>query len=186
MSQNVQLIGASREAIAKIGFGGEMLVISPVHQRIHEGVFFQADRVDTAVVNDGTVDLLVRIPSTLASAHMRFRMGAGGDAEVELYENPTVTAPGTANSIQNRNRVLNTSPEVTVFHTSTLAGDGTLIAQEIIPGGNFFITAGGAISSFEEWVLKPDEDYLFRVINKAGSDQPVSASLDWYEVGVGA
>jgi len=54
---------------------GALTTITSVHQQVHEGNMYQADRVDAAVVNTGTVIMLVQVPTGFGG-HMRIRVTA--------------------------------------------------------------------------------------------------------------
>lgn len=161
-------------------FSGHLVVIKSVHHWMHQGKFFQADYVDEALADDGTMELLVRLDAG-EGGHMRFRASIGGDGRLQLFEGPTVSSAGTGLTVFNRNRRSSNAADISVYHTPTTSDDGDALSDEIIPGGGIFFSAGGKQDSFEEWILMPSTDYLLRLTNISGAAQPASISADWYE-----
>lgn len=179
--QRMVLVGASGTEAEVDGAAGALVIQGMIHRMIHRGLLFEVGYVDETVADNGVVELLI---TTAASqdAHMRFIAAAGGDARVALFENPTVSAAGTSLSEINRNRNSSNTANTVVTHTPTHSADGTQLMDHLLPGGSgFFATGGGAESSFEEFILKANEQYLFRVTNIAGTAQPVGVALTFYE-----
>lgn len=185
MTKSVQIKGAGENGpIAEVDdFTGFMVNLDAVHHRVHNGEMFQVDLVDLVLADDGVLAMLVTVPEG-GSAHMRFAAQAGGDAHIELFENPTVTVVGSAAAEVNRNRRSALTADVVVTTGPTTTADGTALASLVIGGGSGGNSAGGGVDSFEEWVLKADEQYLFRVTNVAGGIKPVGIAIDWYEPGL--
>lgn len=176
-----KIIGDSGNVAEVDGAAGGLVVQGMVHRMIHLGVLYEIGYVNEAVADNGVIELLITTAAA-QPAHMRFIAAAGGDARVALFENPTVSNVGTGLSEINRNRNSSNTAVTAVTHTPTTSADGTQLMDHLLPGGSgFFATGGSAESSFEEFILKADEQYLFRVTNIAGSAQPVGASLTFYE-----
>lgn len=152
-----------------------------VHTNIHRGIMFSVGHSAEGVADDGTVELLLQVGSN-RSCHARFAVAAGGDFRVQLFEATTFSAAGTPVTPQNRNRFSPTTAETTVTHSPTVEADGTTLVNGIRPGGSGFIfTPGDTAVGFNEWVLKTDTVYLARVQNLAGTAQPLSIQIDFYE-----
>lgn len=148
------------------------------HNRIHRGQMYEYTEVDAALANAGTIELLLVLT---AGAHMRFASVAGGDARVQLYEGTTVSANGTQRTAQNRNRFSSNTPDMAIYFSPTITGDGTLISDGILPGGiGGLFSGGGSSDIFEEWILGPG-NYLLRLTNISGGAQPCSVQVDFYE-----
>lgn len=179
--QRQVLVGASGGEAEVDGVAGALVVQGMVHRMIHRGLLFETSHVDESVADNGVVEILITTAAG-QSAHMRFTAAAGGDARVALFENPTVSDAGTGISEVNRNRNSSNTADTAVTHTPTTSDDGTQLMDHLLPGGSgFFATGGGAESSFEEYILKASEQYLFRVTNISGAAQPVGVALTFYE-----
>ena len=178
----VAFIAGESGALAEVdGVAGALVIQGMVHRMIHLGTLYEIGYVNETVADNGDIELLVTT-AVGQSAHMRFIAAAGGDARIALFENPTVSNVGTGLTEINRNRLSSNTAETAVTHTPTTSADGTQLMDHLLPGGSgFFGGGGGSETSFEEFILKPNEQYLFRITNIAGTAQPVGASLTFYE-----
>lgn len=164
---------------------GVLITVPYEHHEIHEGNTFTTgyrspDGSDIA--DNGIITILIRVPAGI-EAHMLFSGAAGGDAEPQLYEGVTVTGAGTALTEFNLKRSSTKASGVTTFHTPTISG-GTLLLDSFLPGGTGGSTFGGVQTSRSEWNLKASTDYAARIINRAGTAQPLSIQIEWYEKAV--
>ena len=155
--------------------------ISVPHHEIHEGEMFissykSAEGADVA--DDGTLALLIRTSTKVC--HFVFTATGGGDTEVELLENPTVSDAGTGLSEINLNRGSSETPGATTFHTPSITG-GTLLFNTLVVGGQKNAASGGSLRPDVEWNLKTNEDYVVRATNRAGNAKPMSIIFEWYE-----
>lgn len=162
---------------------GGLIITDSVHNEVHEGMMFQAsyrspDASDVA--DNGTLDLLVRVGAD--NIHTAFEFVAGGDAEHAIYEGTTVTDSnfGTALSENNMNRGSIITTDVQVTHTPTINSIGTLLHNMFLPGGTGGQALGASIRTGTEWILAANTTYLLRLINRAGTAQPLCIVLQWY------
>jgi hypothetical protein len=113
---------------------------------------------------------------------MVFRAACGGDMEAELLEGATVTAgTGSAMTEFNKNRGSSRAATAGVRRDMTVTDAGTLIENELTPGGTGGNAIGGASVGRPEWVLNINTVYVFRITNRAGNAQPMSIAIEWYE-----
>ncbi len=150
-----------------------------VHARVHEGVLFQSDFVNESVADGQAIQLLFN-PGPLKS-HIQFQAVSGGDARVELFEDTVVSDPGPVLLRTNRNRNVPDTPIGSSHETPVVSSLGTRIAYLYIPGGNIFLTPGSQLHSFQEWVLRPDVNYLLQITNTSGTTNALAVAFDWYE-----
>lgn len=158
-----------------------LVVIDSVHHRIHEGQshITSYKTPDGAPLADDAT--LVFIMETGANeCHVDAEGACGGDMEGELYEGTTYT-DGTAQPIFNKKRSASEGATATVVRDPTITDVGTLIENRFIPGGKGPRAVGGAGNQRDEWELRPNTTYMFRITNRAGSNQPASLVLEWYE-----
>lgn len=100
--------------------------------------------------------------------HVLFNFQASNYVVIEIYENPTLDAAGTALTFRNNNRNLSTTPtSLTAYYDTTTTVDGTLIYSAIIGSDSGTGSSGdhvGGIHSREfEFILKNNEDYIIKV-----------------------
>ena len=154
-----------------------------IHSKIHAGEFFTLAVKQLSLANSATLEILISVPAT-HSMHARFLGNVSGTVSVLLSEAPTTSAAGIAATPQNRRRT-GTPPtaNVTITLGPTVTDDGTTLYDGVIPGGSI-LGSGGSSGSFEEWVLKPDTDYLVRLTNISGVTINVGQVIDFYEVAV--
>jgi len=177
----VMLVGGSSGELVEVDATANALVTqNMVHKQIHNGIAFEADYVSESVADDETIEMLISTDAS-QSVHIRFQAGVGGDARIQIFENPTVTDNGTAITPVNRNRTSANTAVTSVYHTPTTSADGTILADHLAPGGGTGKSTGAIATSFEEYILKSSEDYLFRVTNISGSNNPLSISVAFYE-----
>lgn len=178
--RQVRLFGQDDDPVEVDRVTNALISIDTVHARVHEGVLYVANRYSASLADDASITLLLR-PNG-AYVHLRAVGVCGGDAELFLSEGPTVSGNGTEVSTFNKNRVSANVATMEVFHTPTLSADGTELLTQLLAGGSGIFLSPGAQSGFEqEWVLDPDTDYVVRLTNVSGSNQPAELQLDFYE-----
>jgi hypothetical protein len=179
---NVRIIGSdANKGVAEIDEStGHLVVVDSVHHWVHEGKVFQADFVGEGIADDGSIEILLKIPAGI-DIHMSYRALAGGDARFAIFEGPTITDDGTAIIRPNRNRQSSNVTTMTAFHTPTTTDDGTQLNDIFIPGGSGGNATGGNAEVFAKWILKADENYLLRFTNIAGSAKNLGLQVDWFD-----
>lgn len=159
-------------------------MIDVVHHEIHEGETYQASYKSpdaSNIADNGTIDILVKTGAKYC--HLAFEIAAGGDAEILLYEDTTTSNDGTPLVEHNMNRGIADSATAAAFHTPTVTDVGTLLENRFVPGGAGGNSQGGSgtIRPGTEWILNINKNYLVRGINRAGTAQPMSNIVQWYE-----
>jgi hypothetical protein len=161
------------------GFSNRVVMGTTACQALERGLLCTSDRVVEAMADDATIELLVRAGDPIL--HMIPSINFTGTATLAIFEAPTVTDPGTAQPIFNRNRNASYVAAVTVFHTPTLSDNGLEIDTLLVGGGSGG-QASGADGQFRtEWLLKPNTDYFFLARNIAGNQQSGHLHLDFWE-----
>jgi hypothetical protein len=153
-----------------------------VHHRIQQGTFFTVSVGNLALANDVSLDCLVLTPPDPPEIHFRPLVKTGGDSEMNLFEDTIVSDNGIPTLGVNQNRKSSLVTSVAIFSGPTITDDGELLTQEFIPGGTGGGTSqGGEGGFYVEFILKPSSLYLMRLTNRAGTTQPVSMILQYYE-----
>lgn len=158
-----------------------LATIDLAHHEIHEGKYFSANQGIQAI---GTVsNFLLTTPAGGTEYHVQFEVECTDATLVEFYENPTVTHPGNAITIYNKNRQ-NSGTSVCVASAftgtfGTVTADGTLLLKHVFgTGGKTSI--GGAVRENAEWILKQNMTYHIKAISTANGTLAFTA--EWYEV----
>lgn len=171
--------------------GGEHInSISWSHAHLHDGEVYEACYLEEDVANDGTVELLVNVPSGVAKEpHMLFVVNCGGDAKVEVFEGSEPSGNGTEITPVNSRRSVDSNPDqsvIEIYHTPTLASsgeDGSALygTGKLVAGGTGPQSGGGSGGREVELILDRGLKYLLRVTNISGNTKNVGVELRWYE-----
>ena len=170
-----------REAIASDPSGGTYIVDELSHA-VHEGRAFTVSQEGT-VAAGALVNMLGRTGDK--DVHFQgFQVSASdGNISVRLYEAPTITADGTPIVIIARNRANSLVPTHTVFAGPTVTTPGTVLEHSHVYStgsqGSHLSAGQGALS--EDWVLKPNTDYLIQITNNGTVDLDFVAKFVWSE-----
>jgi len=155
-----------------------------ITERIHKLIHYEKMYVNTvytgSVVNNGGLEVLFCPNNLLKSVHIGFVGYIGGDGLFELYENPTCTNSGTINISYNQNRLSSNINLSKIYISPAVSNLNTNILRIFIPGGKNNGT-GANIDVGDEFILKPSNTYLFRILNISGGTQPISIKLMFHE-----
>jgi len=156
--------------------------IDEAHRRIHAGQSFYAGYLwgeGSNIADNASAELLIQVGAE--SMHTIYEVAAGGDAEVRVFEAPTVSTAGTSVTAFNKARYSANASNATLTRDPSISADGTALPAKFLPGGTFLSTGSQDGGFNRETILNANTDYLFRVTNRAGSAQPMSISMEWYE-----
>ena len=156
-------------------------MIDVPHNRTHVGDMYSVSHLFTSVAVAASVDILIKVGSN-KDLHFIFSVGAGAEAYVYFYENPTITDNGTAIPIYNMNRDSSNTSDATAYYTPTVGAVGTQLCVDLIPGATKQKDAGGNIRHDTEWILDENKNYMIRVTNNGSGAEPVAIQCEWYEV----
>ncbi len=154
-----------------------------IEYRVHQGNYFSTSHIFETVTGGSSVYGLLRTNSV--ELHAILTCSAGADAFAYLYEGADITDTGTESTIFNHNRTSSKSATAQAFTGPTFNSKGTAISPgEFLPGGTRRFNSVGSASPAvrEEWILKPNTDYLFEVVNKGSGDEPICITTTFYEV----
>jgi hypothetical protein len=167
----------------KDGYAIETIDIE--HQKVHEGAFFTANLLLTAVANDGFARLKVTTDST-TEMHVTITLISEGKAYFKTRSAGTSsggTAPdGVKLTVFNRNPGHAIASGVTVVHTPTITVEGALRGNQLLNGGTGGTSIGTQSGSRIETVIDPLTTFITELQNKKGNASDLCIILDWYEV----
>ena len=132
------------------------------------------------IANDGVIEVLLQV-GAVNEMHWEFALATGGDAEVEIVRNPTITDVGTALLESNLYDLNANTPTVVATHTPTTAAGTVFVGPLLIPAGSGPKAAGGITRAGLERIGALNTDYLIRGTNRSGNAQMMSIHVQWYE-----
>ena len=159
------------------------VVIDFAHQEVHEGeTWFTSYKSPEGadIADNGTIEILIKVSAAMF-AHAVFGVAAGGDAEIEFFEDPVVVADGNLLPIWNMKRGTVSVPGTAVYQGPTLGGNGDRLINSFAPGGTKQQAHGAVERAGTEWILNKDTNYLLVFTNRAGSAKPMSIVFQWYD-----
>lgn len=167
------------------------ITVSYAHHEIHSGSAFSAHVFDADFDAAEVISVSFTTPNTSKWCHMVPLVGSSTASTFEIGEGSTVTAAsGTSTVITNRNRNstkasvvydLEASPNVNKFTAGgTISNIGTVIHGEGLGGGKNQ-SGGGGIRDVDEYILKQNTTYSFRLTNGATANGVASMEITWYE-----
>ena len=155
------------------------VVVDSVHHEVHEGEMMHVSYGVSNLANNASLDVL--LTTGVSEVHTVIRYAAGGDANIYLYESPTV-ANGTALTVYNMTRNNSRTAATVAKHTPTVSATGsTALISEFLPGGSGGQAGGGSVRLGTEWILLPSTNYLIRITNLAAGIQQASIAVEFYE-----
>jgi len=161
------------------------------HHQIHEGETWHWDVKIDNLAAAATYDIVFTVPVITPGAgesiivrcpHFRYSAEANDLCSFLFYEGPTVTgATGTAKTPINLERNGSYTPKLAILDQPTVTVVGTLIdAEYTITPAVGVSSGGGTVDAVNEFVLKSNTKYLFRVTSGSnGCD--IHVDFHWYE-----
>jgi hypothetical protein len=166
-------------------FNGNKIPIRAIqdfdHAMIHLGKGFTHSSRHNGIAGAATLDHYLVCGNATHLRNLEIEAD-GAPVSVVVYENPTVSANGTAEVIQNNNRyrVTENPSGNTLYHSPTVTDVGTELGQVFVPsaGGN---SGGVGLLAGGEFLLKGGSTYLFRFTNEDNNATDMHLLLFWYE-----
>lgn len=176
----VRLVDSAESAIFLVDSrAGALVVIDSIEHEVHKGHYFTSTYVNTAVGNNGTVD--IRLVIGASELHFTTEVKAAGFCTIDFYEGSTLSG-GTPLATTNHNRgYSDNGSDYTAYHTPVVTAVGTRLLQKIIASGSTPQTrVGGELRQTDEFVLSSNTTYLLRVTNLSGANTPVGVIISGY------
>ncbi len=151
------------------------------HFLIHKGVGFTCSDTDTVIASSTKNYLLKNTSSNPVHLREYLFVSTEGDAQLTLFESPTITSNGLPCTTKNNNRASSNTPNFDVFIGAVISADGDQLEHDLLVGGK---RSGGSVSPVAtEWVLAGNTNYLFKYINNTSQDDDVSFNFYVLEPG---
>lgn len=163
---------------------GAVETIDYPHHEIHDGSgYFLTDTV--TIGNGATREIRFATADTTKWPHFTLEVAGTAKTQLDLYETTTKAhVAGNVLTPRNRNRNSSNTSGMTVCHTPSGSGDGTLIASVLFGtdtgSGVNRVVAGGGIGSRGEIILKQNTAYLLRITSGTDGNR-IATIFDWYE-----
>ena len=156
-------------------------VIDENHRLIHDGMFFEVQQSDAALVNGGIVNILLDVPAGSFPHFQDLEISTDeGPIAFDLYEGTTVSANGVALGVANKNRNSSRTAELDLYFNPTITDDGTLLKSSQVPVASVAELFSQKRSG--EWVLAPSTLYLVRITNNSGQTASINITINFYEL----
>lgn len=163
---------------------GAVSVIQTDHKYIHYGKAFTCEIQALALAGSASKIIRFKTPA-IKYVHLRPTSisTSANKIKVEFFEEPTITANGTAKTCYNRNRISSNLGTVIIGEDATVSADGNLLFRYGAGStGSPQSRSGGSVSGdADEWVLKQDTEYILKITNYPSTATDVFIGLFWYE-----
>ena len=159
---------------------GNVAVIDTDHYQLHQGRTFHFSELISSLGNGSNQDYYIVSPS---GAHLRFWTihANTGPITITLYENPTISDNGSAQTVQNMSRFSSNTTGLILYKSPTVSNVGTRLEFDILfPSKKD--AAGATDDNPLEWILKTTNTYLIRVNNGSGGATDVHFKIQWYHI----
>lgn len=151
------------------------------HVEIHKGNVFSVLYKNSILASSS---VYIQIKTGTKSMHLKpTNFSTDGDKfTISFFEEPVLQDGVTPVTIINRNRNSVNTPLTVFYSDPTVTSDGTKI-DEFYLGGSYGqkITGSDIISGVDEFILKPNTNYLYKITNEGVSDAIIMTKLFFYE-----
>lgn len=156
--------------------------IALAEQRLWLGGLWEPTHLQIGLSNNDIFEFLFKTGADVITV-AAFALSATGNFTLRLFEGSTTSDDGTPITMRNRNRVVGDTPLplATFFHSPTVTGDGTQLAETFIAAGRNRSSASAQLR-FDEWILAANTNYLVRMQNVSGSMSDLSIGAPFYEL----
>jgi hypothetical protein len=186
LAQHVRIFDGNNDGpvnVARINGSFGLSVIDIGFSQLEAGDLFQVSEKFPNLSDGGNADLLIKVSSNV-NVVCAFKVVGQARSELFLYEGTTVSTDGTELTPRSRNRQKASDASAAAsFHSGPTVTDvGTELMASRGPGGAFGLFAtGGESADIAQWVLKRDENYLFRLTNDSNGAADYSISIGFFE-----
>ncbi len=160
--------------------------IPNAHRLGHLGMVYHASAKTTGIANGADADFLMVIPEGTFPHIQRVELNLeAGDVDLVMYEDTVTSADGGALPAFNVNRNSANVAQAITYGGPTITDLGTEFHRLWVPPTSSGVgnTVGVLdVNQGEEWILKDNTKYAFRITNNSGGVIDLSFEFVWYEV----
>jgi len=162
-------------------YSGAVITIESEHARIHQGKGFQLSNKITGLLSTESHYFLIDPSTPIHWRDYKF-LTDGAPVDIELFENPTITANGTALTPLNRNRLSATVSTSAVYANPTVTSDGDRLYIDGIVGSGDKKSTGSTEGIAGEWIIDGGNTYLLKLTNNDTVTINYIYQFFWYEL----
>lgn len=148
-----------------------------IHHEVHEGKYFVTQMSSLTVAFAGVFQILITVGNK--DFHSSIVISASALSYIDMYENASITNPGTNRPFTDTNRSTANTPPTNLlaeFGGVYVSGSPQLIFQKPIPAGGKKGGSGAVIRIGVERVLDAGKLYLLTVTSNGGG--AVTSDID--------
>jgi len=165
-------------------YANALTVLDENHRMIHDGFMFTGWARDETVAIGAKFYMLLQVPAHTFPHLQIFEVNADGAPLVyDLHEGTTFSSAGTAVTMFNRNRNSSNAAKTVVTHSPTVTDEGTVIDLHYVPSTGVGQTGIIDQSTWGEFVLAPNTNYLIGIHNDSGQARDITMNIGLYEIG---
>ncbi len=155
--------------------------LNEVHEQVHRGNSYVLSHIFPGLASGSAAAWLLF--QGITHTHLVFDVRSGGDAEIYLFENPTVSASGTAVVPVNLNRPLAFGSALVAYHSPTVTVSGGALYEALLPGASGIDLPPGTLArQGNEWILNiTGSVYLLLAVNATNGLEAMSFNIEFYE-----
>ena len=151
------------------------------HYRVEHSNGWISSHLFSAVDAAASVYFHIKVGST-HNPHGSFTLSTEAGVTLEFYENPVLSADGTALAENCLNRQTLATSDTSCFYTPTVTADGTLWEIGLVGTSNTGVTdIGGVKTDRGYWILKRNESYLIKITNTDQAAKDIAIAYIWHE-----
>jgi len=156
------------------------------HVLLHEKFRYLVGKYESALANDGAIDLAITTGANYA-AHVVILIGVGGDSLLQIYNDTTFNSDPGGSVLTPSNR---SQEPVVRASTVTVLNDPSIdaLGSALIPGGGRFFPGGsagvaqGTSGEGRDELIQPiNTTFIYRLTNISGQARKTNLTLDFYE-----
>ena len=159
-----------------------LVTMDVAHHKVHKGLFFTANLLQKAVLNNGFVRLYLKTCEE-RTAHILITLDVEGKCYFKSYSDPVVSNVGTGPDATNLtvfNRRGVNGNTMLVYYAPTFTG-GTLRGNRLIPAGTGGLAIGSTLSTEIETIISRGTGFIIELQNVSGQSRDLGISVNWYE-----
>lgn len=159
--------------ITDLNHPGALVTVSAERWEMHQGDQYISSHIFANVAAAASVGMYLGLGAD--DVDFSYALTAGQETLLYMYENPTVSASGTALAEINMNRGNGNVSSASASYGPTVSSFGTALFERMVPGN----IVGGRDEPRGYWNLDATDSYLLRIVNNSAASCNVSCAFIW-------